>query len=115
MSLGNPKGRGAKSVGPSHREQGNRKQGKGFGAKTITYGTAGEAAEEGEGDQDPGSKPGRRRNADRRRMGSERHAVREREEREERRARGARCRTGKQQVDQHRRTGCPTSAPAMPE
>src|SRR5260370_35094662 len=60
MSVGKRKGRGAKSVGPSHREQGNREQGKGFGAKTITYGTAGEAAEEGEGDQDPGSKPGRR-------------------------------------------------------
>ena len=86
MSLGGGKrkGRGAKSVGPRHREQGHREQGKGFGAKTITYGTAGQAAEEGEGDQDPGSKPGRRRNADRRRMGSERHPVREREEREER-------------------------------
>jgi hypothetical protein len=35
--------------------------GKGFGAKTITYWTAGEAAEEGEGDQDAGSKPGRGR------------------------------------------------------
>src|SRR5258707_4919079 len=100
MSLGGgkPKGRGAKSVGPSHREQGNREQGKGSGAKTITYGTAGEAAEEAEGDQDPGGKPGRRRNANRHRMGTERHPVRERDEREERRAHGARYRHGMQQV-----------------
>ena len=80
---------------------------KGFGAKTITYRTAGEAAEEGEGDQDAGSKPRRGRDADRCRMGSECHSVGEREEREECSANGPRRRSGKQQVDQHRRAGLP--------
>ena len=56
---GKGNGRAAEGVGPSHREQGNGQHGKGFGAKTITYRTAGEAAKEGEGDQDAGSKPGR--------------------------------------------------------
>jgi hypothetical protein len=50
-------------------EQRIGQQGKGFGAKTITYRTAGDAAEEGEREQDAGSKPGRDRDADRRRMG----------------------------------------------
>ena len=75
-------GRGAERVGPSHREQGNGQSGKGFGTETITYRTAGEAAEEGKGEQDARSKPGRSRDTDRRRMGSERHPVGEREERE---------------------------------
>jgi len=69
------KGRRAEGVGPSHREQGNGQLGKGFGAKTITYRTACEAAEERERDQDAGSKPGRGRDADRRSMGGERHRV----------------------------------------
>ena len=73
---GEGKGRSAEGVGPSHRQQGNGQQGKGFGAKTVTYRTAGEAAEKGERDQDAGGKPGRGRDADRRRMGSERHCVR---------------------------------------
>ena len=60
---GKVKGRGAEGVGTSHRKERNCEQGKGFGAKTITYRTAGEAAEEGEGDQDTGSKPGRGRDA----------------------------------------------------
>ncbi len=48
-SLGGGKGygRGAEGVGPSHRKEGNGELGKGFGAKAITYWTAGEAAEEG--------------------------------------------------------------------
>ena len=78
---GKGKGRGTEGVGPSHREHRNREQGKGFGAKTITYRPAGETAEEGERDQDAGSKPGRGRDADRRRMGSERHSPRRRSER----------------------------------
>jgi hypothetical protein len=49
-SLGEGKRRGAKGVGPSHREQGNGQQGKGFGTKTITYRTADETADEGERD-----------------------------------------------------------------
>src|SRR6266481_5327876 len=108
-SLGGGKGygRGAEGVGPSHRKEGNGELGKGFGAKAITYWTAGEATEKGEGDQDAGSKPGRGRDADRGRMGSERHSIREREEREERRAHGPRSRPGKQQVDQHRRARLP--------
>jgi len=93
---GKGNGCGAESVGPSHREQGNGQHGKGVGAKTITYWTASEAAEEGEGDKDAGSKPGRGRDADGRRMGSERHTIREREEREECRANGPRRRPGKQ-------------------
>src|SRR5215467_10893504 len=56
---GKGNGRGAEGVGPGHREQGNGQHGKRLGAKAITYWTAGEAAEEGEGDQDTGSKPGR--------------------------------------------------------
>src|SRR5258707_693304 len=58
-SLGGGKGygRGAEGVGPSHRKEGNGELGKGFGAKAITYWTAGEATEKGEGDQDAGSKP----------------------------------------------------------
>src|SRR5262249_25539167 len=88
LGRGKHKARGTKGVRPSDREQGDGQSGKGFGAKTITYRTAGEAAEEGEGNQDARSKPGRRRDADRRRMGSERHSVSEREEREERRADG---------------------------
>src|SRR5258706_4195309 len=108
-SLGGGKGygRGAEGVGPSHRKEGNGELGKGFGAKAITYWTAGEATEKGEGDQDAGSKPGRGRDADRGRMGSERHSIREREEREERRAHGPRSRPGKQQVDQHGRARLP--------
>src|SRR5258707_9259855 len=108
-SLGGGKGYGcgAEGVGPSHRKEGNGELGKGFGAKAITYWTAGEAAEEGEGDQDAGSKPGRGSDADRGRMGSERHSIREREERKERRAHGPRSRPGKQQVDQHGRARLP--------
>jgi hypothetical protein len=47
LSLGGGKGygRGAEGVGPSHRKEGNGELGKGFRAKTITYWTAGEAAE----------------------------------------------------------------------
>jgi hypothetical protein len=41
----------------------------------ITYWAAGEATEEGKGDQDAGGKPGRGRDADRRRMRSERHTI----------------------------------------
>ena len=52
---GKGNGCGAESVGPSHRQQGSGQHGKGFGAKTITYWTASEAAEEGEGDKDAGS------------------------------------------------------------
>ena len=66
-------GCGAEGVRPSHGEKGNGQHGKGFGAEAITYWPAGEAAEEGEGDHDPGSKPGRGWDADRRRMGNERH------------------------------------------
>jgi len=57
-SLGGGKGygRGAEGVGPSHRKEGNGELGKGFGANAITYWTAGEATEKGEGDQDAGSK-----------------------------------------------------------
>src|SRR6516162_11756928 len=108
-SLTGDKGKkgGAESVGASHRKERNREQGKGFGAKTITYWTAGEAAEEGERNQDAGSKPGRGRDADRRLMGSERHSIREREERKERRTHGLRRRPDKQQIDQHRRAGLP--------
>src|SRR6516162_6932570 len=86
LSLGDGKrnGRGAEGIGPVHREQANGDHGKGFGAKTIPYRTAGDSTEEGEGDQDTGGKPGRGRNADRRRMESERHSVREREECEKR-------------------------------
>src|SRR5258707_7532991 len=116
-SLGGGKGygRGAEGVGSSHRKEGNGELGKGFGAKTITYWTAGEATEEGEGDQDAGSKPGRGSDADRGRMGSERHSIREREEREERRAHGPRSRSGKQQVDQHRRAkAAPPARPRRP-
>src|ERR1700730_8946883 len=89
-SLGGGKGygRGAEGVGPSHRKEGNSELGKGFGAKAVTYWTGGEAAEEGEGNQAAGSKPGRGSDADRGRMGSERHSIREREEREERRTHG---------------------------
>src|SRR5262249_56540157 len=72
LGSGKSNGRGTKGVGPSHRENGNGQQGKGFSAKTITYRSAGEAAQEGEREQDAGSKPGRGRDADRRRMGSER-------------------------------------------
>ena len=97
-------GRGAKGVDPSHRENGKGQQGKGFSAKTITYRSAGEAAQEGEGEQDAGCKPGRGRDADRRRMGSERHPVRERKECQKRRAHGPRLRPGKQQIDKHRRS-----------
>src|SRR5690348_2987196 len=86
--LGGCNGRGAEGVGPSRCEQGNGELGEGFGSKTITYWTAGEAAEEGEGDQGGGSKPGWGRDADRHRMGGERHSIQEREEREERRAHG---------------------------
>ena len=108
-SLGGGKcsGRGAQGVGSSHREQGNGQHGKGFGAKTITNWTARKAAEEGEGDQDGGSKPGRSRDTDGRRMRSEGHTVREREEREERSANGPRRHPGKQQVDQYRRARLP--------
>ena len=51
-SLGGGKcnGRGAEGVSPSHRQQGNGQHCKGFGAETIPYWAAGEAAEEGEGD-----------------------------------------------------------------
>jgi hypothetical protein len=52
-------GRGAEGIGPSHCEEGNGQLGKGFCAKTITYWAAGEAAEEGEGDQDARSNPGK--------------------------------------------------------
>ena len=79
---GKGNGRGAQSVGPSYREQGNGKHAKGFGAKTVPNWAAGEAAEKGEGEQDAGSKPGRDRDADRRRMGSEGNPIGEREERE---------------------------------
>ena len=108
-SLGGGKGSGsgAEGVGSSHREEGNCQHGKGFGAKTITNWTARKAAEEGEGDQDGGSKPGRSRDTDGRRMRSERHTIREREEREERSANGPRRRPGKQQIDQHRRARLP--------
>ena len=82
LGAGKGNGRGAEGVGPSHCEQGNGQHGKGFGAKTITYWAAGEAAEKGERDQDAGGKPGRGRDADRRRMRSERHPIGEREERE---------------------------------
>src|SRR6266404_6469224 len=58
-------GRGAEGVSPGHREEGNGQHGEGFGAEAIAYWPAGEAAEEGEGDQDAGSKPGRGREADR--------------------------------------------------
>src|SRR5215469_3526766 len=97
LSLGGDKGKkgGAESVGTSNRKERNREQGKGFGAKTITYWTAGQAAEEGERNQDAGSKPGRGRDADRRLMGSERHTISEREERKERRTHSPRCRPGK--------------------
>src|SRR6516164_10471487 len=78
-SLGGGKGSGsgAEGVGSSHREQCNCQHGKGFGAKTITNWTARKAAEEGEGGQHGGSKPSRGRDADGRRMGSERHSLRE--------------------------------------
>lgn len=107
LSLGGGKcnGRGAEGVNSSHRQQGNGQPCKGFGAEMITYWAAGEAAKEGEGDQDAGNNPGRRGDADRCRMGGECHPVQEREEREERRAHGARRRSGKQQVDQNRGTG----------
>src|SRR6266850_1612840 len=91
---GKGRGRGAEGVSPSHREEGDGHHGKGFGAEPITYWPAGEAAEEAEGDQDAGSKPGRGRDADRRRVGNERHRVRKREECEERRAHGPRLRPG---------------------
>src|SRR5215469_15436839 len=109
LSLGGDKGKGggAERVGTSQRKERNREQGKGFGAKTITYWTTGEAAEEGERNQDAGSKPDRGRDADRRLMGSERHSIREREERKERRTHGLCRRPDKQQVDQHRRAGLP--------
>src|SRR5215469_1375331 len=109
LSLGGDKGKGggAERVGTSQRKERNREQGKGFGAKTITYWTTGEAAEQGERNQDAGSKPGRGRDADRRLMGSERHSIREREERKERRTHGPRRCPDKQQVDQHRRAGLP--------
>ena len=62
-SLGGGKGsgRGAEGVSAGHREEGNGQRGKGFGAEAITYWPAGEAAEEGKGDQDAGSNPGRAR------------------------------------------------------
>ena len=82
LRAGQGNGRDTQGVGPSHCKQGNGQYGKGFGAKTITHRTASKAAEEGERDQDAGSKPGRGKDADRRRMGSERHPVGEREERE---------------------------------
>src|SRR5262249_33220742 len=107
LGSGKSNRRGAKGVGPSHRENGNGQQGKGFSAKTITYPAAGEAAKEGEREQDAGSKPGRGRDADRRRMGSERDPVRERKECEECRAHGPRRRAGKQQIDKHRRARLP--------
>ena len=72
---GKGNGRGAECVGPSYREQSDGQHGKSFGAEPVTYWTTGEAAEEGEGDQDTGGKPGRGRDANRRRMGSERHPV----------------------------------------
>ena len=42
--------RGAEGVSPSHRQQGNGQHCKGFGAETIPYWAASEAAEEGKGD-----------------------------------------------------------------
>ena len=95
--LGGDKGKGGgpEGVSTSHRKERNREQGEGFGAKTITYWTAGEAAKESERNQDAGSKPGRGRDADRRLMGSERHSIREREERKERRTHGLRRRPDK--------------------
>ena len=60
---GKGNGRGTEGIGPSHRQQGNGQHGKGFGAKTITYWAAGEAAEKGERDQGAGGKPGRGRDA----------------------------------------------------
>ena len=72
---GEGNGRGAEGVGPRHREEGDGQHGKGFGAETVTYWTAGEPTKEGEGDQDASSKPGRGGNADRCRMGGERHPV----------------------------------------
>ena len=41
-------GRDTEGIGPSHRKKRNREQDEGFGAKTITYWTAGEAAKESE-------------------------------------------------------------------
>src|SRR5262249_19614791 len=52
LGSGKSNGRGAKGVGPSHRENGNGQQRKGFSAKTITYRSAGNAAQEREREQD---------------------------------------------------------------
>jgi hypothetical protein len=76
LAGGKVNGRRGEGIKPGYREQGGGQHGKGFGAEAVTERPADEAAEESEGDQDAGGKPGRGRDADRQKMGDERRRIR---------------------------------------
>jgi hypothetical protein len=78
------------------RQEHNGNEGKGFGTEAITQLPSGETAEEGEGDQQAGGQPGCDGASDRRGMGSQRCAVRQRQERKKRRAHNSWCGTREQ-------------------
>src|SRR5215472_2551165 len=106
--------RRGKGIEPGHPEQKDGENGKAVRAEAITERPRGEAAEKGEGGQDPGREPSLRRDPDGYSVGRKRRCVGEREEREQRRAYRPRRRSGEQQIDQHRRSRHPDERSGNP-